>query len=160
MKTKDGSMIASGTIRSTQLTDKEIPDLSSLKEQREIITKEDIYADLLVRGYDYGEYYNLISGLSSSCSNGTLTWNKDWPLLLEGLFQVHMFSNGRKNILMPYSIQKIVMDMSQFTKEMNKGCKFFLLISVTLLFLISITNFYTNVIFFMYYELYFLQHYQ
>lgn len=120
MKTKDGSMIACGTIRSTQLIDREIPDLSSLKEQREIITKEDIYADLLVRGYEYGECYNLISGLSSSCSNGTLTSNNDWVVLLEGLFQVHIFSRNNRKILMPKMIQKIVVDMRQFTEGMKK----------------------------------------
>lgn len=113
-------MIASGTIRSTQSTDREISDLSSLQEQSEIITKEDIYTDLLVRGYEYGECYNLIRGLSSSCSNGTLTWNEDWPLLLEGLFQVHIFSSNNRKILMPNIIQKIVVDMGQYTEDIKK----------------------------------------
>nr|KAF7429600.1 hypothetical protein H0235_005998 [Vespula pensylvanica] len=120
VKTKDGSMIASGTIRSTQSTDREISDLSSLQEQSEIITKEDVYTDLLVRGYEYGECYNIIRGLSSSCSNGTLTWNEDWPLLLEGLFQVHIFSSNSRKILMPNIIQKIVVDMRQFTEDIKK----------------------------------------
>ncbi|XP_035731578.1 fatty acid synthase-like [Vespa mandarinia] len=120
IKTKDESMIASGTIRSTQLTDIKIPDLSSSKEKCEIITKEDFYADLLIRGYEYGEYYNLIDGLSLSCSNGTLTYKNDWALLLEGLFQVHIFSKNSRKILMPSMIQKIVIDMRQFTEEIKK----------------------------------------
>lgn len=118
----------SGNIKTTKVPATEVPDISSLKEESVILTKEDIYTDLLLRGYEYGEYYNVISGLSSSCSNGTITWNENWSLLLEGLFQVLIFNSDSKNILMPYTIQKIVINTKQFTKEMNKSSKLFLYI--------------------------------
>lgn len=127
----------------------EITDISSLKEESEMIKKEDIYADLLLRGYEYGENYNCIDGLSSSCSNGTLTWNKDWTLLLEGLFQVHIFSNSNKNILMPHTIQKIVIDMDKFTKERNGTGKSIFFLFYPLQIFIHTEYFY------MYYELHF-----
>nr|XP_050849364.1 fatty acid synthase-like isoform X2 [Vespula vulgaris] len=121
IKNMHGNIIMSGNIKTTKVPATEVPDISSLKEESVILTKEDIYTDLLLRGYEYGEYYNVISGLSSSCSNGTITWNENWSLLLEGLFQVLIFNSDSKNILMPYTIQKIVINTKQFTKEMNKS---------------------------------------
>lgn len=118
----------SGNVKTTKVSAAEVPDTSSLQEESVILTKKDIYTDLLLRGYEYGEYYNVISELSSSCSNGTITWNENWSLLLEGLFQVLIFNSDSKNILMPYTIQRIVINTKQFTKEMNKSSKFFLCI--------------------------------
>ncbi|XP_046820195.1 fatty acid synthase-like [Vespa crabro] len=119
IKTMNNNIIASGTIRKIKTSINEVPDINSLKEESEVLTTEDIYADLLVRGYEYRKHYNIIDGLSSSCSNGTLKCNNDWTLLLEGLFQVHIFSNSNKNILMPYMIQKMVIDMNKFTEEIK-----------------------------------------
>ncbi|XP_035731720.1 fatty acid synthase-like [Vespa mandarinia] len=119
IKTMNKNIIASGTIRKIKTSMNEVLDINSVKKESEVLTTEDIYADLLVRGYEYGKHYSIIDGLSSSCSNGTLKCNNDWALLLEGLFQVHIFSSSNKNILMPHMIQKIVIDMNKFTKEIN-----------------------------------------
>ncbi|XP_047348390.1 fatty acid synthase-like [Vespa velutina] len=120
IKTMNKNIIASGTIQKIKTPINEIIDIKSLKKESEDLMTEDIYADLLVRGYEYRKHYNIIDGLSSSCSNGTLKSNNDWSLLLEGLFQVHIFNSNNKNILMPYTIQKIVIDMNKFTEERNE----------------------------------------
>ncbi|XP_043506179.1 uncharacterized protein LOC122526694 isoform X3 [Polistes fuscatus] len=119
VKTKDEIMIASGTIRLAETEKKDIPEIILLKEETEILHEENIYSSLLLHGYQYEESYNIISGLSTSCSNGTLKWSRDWGLLLEGLVQVHIISSRNKNILVPSRIQKLVIDMEQLTEKME-----------------------------------------
>lgn len=113
-------MIASGTITSTNMYPKEYPDVSSLKKEKQIYTREDFYTDLFMRGYEYGEFYKCVNRLSSTSSNGELTWNNSWVPLLEGLFQVQIFNSNNKHILMPSVIQKIVINMNEFKKETNE----------------------------------------
>ncbi|XP_043504557.1 uncharacterized protein LOC122525702 [Polistes fuscatus] len=114
-------MIASGTIRLAETEKKYIPEIILLKEETEILDEENIYPSLLLHGYQYEESYNIISGLSTSCSNGTLKWSRDWGLLLEGLDQVHIISSRNKNMLVPSRIQKLVIDMEQLTEKMKEN---------------------------------------
>ncbi|XP_043485866.1 fatty acid synthase-like [Polistes fuscatus] len=121
VKTKDEIMIASGTIRLAETQKEDIPEIILLKEETKILDEENIYSNLLLHGYQYEESYNIISGLSTSCSNGTLKWSRDWRLLLEGLVQVHIISNRNKNMLVPSRIQKLVIDMEQLTEKMKEN---------------------------------------
>ncbi|XP_046820631.1 fatty acid synthase-like [Vespa crabro] len=113
----DDTMVASGTITSKNMCIKEFPDTDFLKEENQIYTREDFYTDLFVRGYEYGEYYKCVNELSLNFSKGHLTWNKNWMPLLEGLFQVQIFSSNNKHILMPSMIRKIVIDTNEFVEE-------------------------------------------
>nr|XP_050849367.1 fatty acid synthase-like [Vespula vulgaris] len=113
-------MIASGTITSTNMYPKEYPDVSSLKKEKQIYTREDFYTNLFMHGYEYGEFYKCVNRLSSTSSNGELTWNDSWVPLLEGLFQVQIFNSNNKHILMPSVIQKIVININEFKKETNE----------------------------------------
>ncbi|KAI4477322.1 hypothetical protein M0804_012912 [Polistes exclamans] len=113
-------MVASGTISLTETGRKDSPEIILQKEDMEILSKEDIYSNLLLRGYKYRESYNIIRGLSTSCSNGTLEWNSDWKLLLEGLIQVHIINSRNRNILMPSKIKKLVIDVEQLTEQMKE----------------------------------------
>lgn len=112
-------MIASGTIISTNAWLKEFPETDSLTEESQIYTREDFYTNLTVRGYEYAENYKCVNGLSSTSSNGQLTWNENCMQLLEGLLQVQIFSSNNKHILMPSLIRKIVIDTNEF-KEKTK----------------------------------------
>ncbi|XP_043496502.1 fatty acid synthase-like [Polistes fuscatus] len=86
----------------------------------EVKTKDEIMiASGTIRLYE--ESYNIISRLSTSCSNGTLKWSRDWRLLLEGLVQVHIISSRNKNMLVPSRIQKLVIDMEQLTEKMKEN---------------------------------------
>ncbi|XP_043492367.1 fatty acid synthase-like [Polistes fuscatus] len=113
-------VIASGTISLTKTGRNNSPEIILQKEEIESLSKEDIYSNLLLRGYKYRESYNIIRGLSKSCSNGTLEWNNDWTLLLEGLIQVQIINSKNRNILMPSMIKKLVIDVEQLTEQMNE----------------------------------------
>ncbi|KAL2734260.1 fatty acid synthase-like [Vespula squamosa] len=119
--TDNDIMVASGTITSTNMHAKEYPDyMSSLNEEKQTYTREDFYTALFVHGYEYGEFYKCVKGLSSTSSNGELTWNENWVPLLEGLFQIQIFNRNNKHILMPSIVQKIVIDTNEFKKKTNE----------------------------------------
>ncbi|KAI4475747.1 hypothetical protein M0804_014115 [Polistes exclamans] len=123
VKTRDEIMIASGIIRLAETRNKYINEIILLKEETEILDETNIYSNLLLHGYQYEESYNIINGLSTSYSNGTLKWSSDWRLLLDGLIQVHIISNESKSILIPNRIQKLVIDMAQLTANMKENNK-------------------------------------
>ncbi|XP_014614880.1 PREDICTED: fatty acid synthase-like [Polistes canadensis] len=121
VKTKKRIMISSGTIRVVESENEVIPENIIVKKETELLYEEDIYSNLLSHGYQYEEPYNIISRLSTSCSNGTFKWSSDWRFLLEGLIQVHIISSRNKNILMPNKIQQLIIDIGQLTDEMKKN---------------------------------------
>ncbi|XP_015174820.1 PREDICTED: fatty acid synthase-like [Polistes dominula] len=87
--------------------------------KNEILTKEDFYTSLLIRGYKYGEFYKSVNGLSLTSLSGQIKWKKNWIPALEGLYQVLIFRTNNKHMLMPNRIQKIVIDMKQLEEELT-----------------------------------------
>ncbi|KAI4495090.1 hypothetical protein M0804_001291 [Polistes exclamans] len=121
--TGNKTIVATGTIYFTSHYTKQysLLDKNFFKEESEILTKEDFYTNLLIRGYKYGESYKFVNGVSLTSLSGQLKWKNNWISMMEGLFQVLIFNTNNKRIQMPNKIQKIVINLKQLEEELRDG---------------------------------------
>ncbi|KAI4473375.1 hypothetical protein M0802_016152 [Mischocyttarus mexicanus] len=116
--TSNTDIISTGTISIANKYTKQYLDKKTTEEGSDELSEKDFYTDLLICGYKYGDFYKSINGLSFTLFSGQLKWNKNWIPLLEALFQILIYNSNNKHLLMPYMIQKIVINNRQLEEKM------------------------------------------
>lgn len=99
-----------------------------LPQERVVLTGDDVYSELVHRGYKYSGHFKNIKNLtlSEEGSVSKVQWS-NWQFLLEAMIQQALFPEGEKhqNILVPNSIQRISLALGSLPEEGDKKGKVF-----------------------------------
>ncbi|WAR04779.1 FAS-like protein [Mya arenaria] len=94
----DGGLIAFGEIH---LVDKPTSIWDSKEKAKFELTKEDIYQELKLMGYDYGPDFRGIVKSDINVQQVMLEWKGDWIPFLDLLFQMKIFQENSRALKIP-----------------------------------------------------------
>ena len=105
------STLVTGFIRQVEsivLTDLEDPRDKSTK----ILQNRDFYKELRLRGYHYNDLFRSVVEASTDGLYGKVKWDKtsNWVPFLDCLLQIHIVGQDTRSLILPTSIQKVVID--------------------------------------------------
>jgi len=86
-----------------------------LKEDAIELTPGDIYKELRVRGYDYGETFRLIKDAVDNGYRGHVAWTGKWIAFADNLLQLSIVYSSARALMLPVRIQSIRCDPSVIT---------------------------------------------
>ncbi|KAL3278583.1 hypothetical protein HHI36_016128 [Cryptolaemus montrouzieri] len=119
----DGEIVVTGRMTFPLSTDKFMFEETDIEVNDEFVqlSGNDIYNEFQHRGYKYSGPFKTIKNLTltEEGSIGTLQWNGQWPMFLEGIFQQYLFQAGERNqdIQVPQTIQKIALSQNDLPTE-------------------------------------------
>ena len=73
------------------------------------LTGADLYKELRLRGYEYGDQFRTVEEVASDASTMRIAWRRNWVTFLDGLLQACSIRHERR-LLVPTSIRRIVID--------------------------------------------------
>jgi fatty acid synthase len=76
----------------------------------EVLTSEDVYKELKLRGYYYTGLYQSIKSATLNGSKGHIVWRNDWASFMDNMLQMQILNKDSRNLLIPTKIRKIVID--------------------------------------------------
>ena len=123
----------SSTLVTGFIRQKENIVLTDLEDQRDKTIKtlqnRDFYKELRLRGYHYNELFRSVVEASTDGLYGKVRWDKtsNWVAFLDCLLQIHIVGQDTRSLILPTSIQKVVIDtqkqllMSKQVQENEDG---------------------------------------
>lgn len=101
-----------------------VNDLPTIRECVRL-SGTDIYNEYIHRGHNYNGKYKCIKNITlhEEGSIGSIVWQNDWSIFIEGLLQQVTFQKGEKyqNLTLPTSILRIAVSLPRLPKEEIKG---------------------------------------
>jgi fatty acid synthase, animal type len=73
------------------------------------LTGTDLYRELRLRGYEYGDQFRTVEEVASDASTMRIAWRRNWVTFLDGLLQASSIRHERR-LLVPTSIRRVVID--------------------------------------------------
>lgn len=110
---EDSSLIVNGLIRVISNPAQEKASEKYLTPddgEEEVMTTEDIYKELRLRGYNYTGVFRALKSVSISGKKGHISWVDNWVTFLDNMLQMMILGLDTRNLYMPVKIQKIVID--------------------------------------------------
>ena len=88
------------------------------KESRksEILTNRDFYKELRLRGYHYNGLFRSVVEASGDGLYGKIKWDANWIAFLDCLLQIQILGRDTRSLILPTSIQKMVVDPQKHLK--------------------------------------------
>ncbi|XP_044001648.1 fatty acid synthase-like [Aphidius gifuensis] len=81
------------------------------EKDAEQMNNSDIYQECQVRGYYYTGVFQGIKSCSINKTCGKFIWNNNWITFLDSLIQLKILSVNTENLIIPSSIEKLVIDV-------------------------------------------------
>lgn len=107
-----GSLAVSGTITIPENIDHEEIPLEPLVPST--VTKElakgDVYKELRLRGYDYGDIFRGILSSDSVATTGKLQWVNNWISFMDTMLQFSILSKSLRELYLPTRIERAVIN--------------------------------------------------
>ncbi|CAL7939125.1 unnamed protein product [Xylocopa violacea] len=109
----NSTTVVSGIIRQPANISKETIPANRLKQIQddEILTSQDIYKELTLRGYQYNGMFRALKSLSINATRGRIAWLKNWAAFMDNMLQMIILSIDTRALYVPTVIQKIVIDV-------------------------------------------------
>lgn len=105
----DGSStLVTGIIKIVEQT--ELLELERQDQHSEILHNNDFYKELRLRGYHYSGVFRSVTDATSDGLYGKVKWEKNWIAFLDCLFQIQILGQDTRSLLLPTSVQRIVID--------------------------------------------------
>ncbi|XP_077022384.1 fatty acid synthase [Tamandua tetradactyla] len=109
------NLIASGKIYQWENPDPKLFDIQDFPGPAEPpatlhLTKEDIYKDLRLRGYDYGPHFQGILETDFKVTKGRLLWNGNWVTFMDTMLQIITLSVSQRSLRLPTRITAVYID--------------------------------------------------
>lgn len=107
-----GSLVVSGKIRVPENIDKETIELwtTSNIDSRFPLYKEDIYKELLMKGYEYNGLFRGIVKSDNEVNQGGILWQDKWIVFIDTVLQFTMIDKNTRELSLPTRLQKIIID--------------------------------------------------
>ncbi|XP_043485889.1 fatty acid synthase-like [Polistes fuscatus] len=101
--------------------DKELLDLikDNNDEEEEELNEEDIYKELMLRGYQYSGIFRSMHSASVSASKGHIEWKQNWVAFIDNILQMKILSLDNRDLLAPIGIRKLVIDVETHQKYLE-----------------------------------------
>lgn len=87
----------------------------------EILSNRDFYKELRLRGYHYNSLFRSVSEGRGDGLYGKVQWENNWVAFLDCLLQIQILGQDTRSLILPTSIQKMVIDTPMHL-EMVASC--------------------------------------
>ncbi|XP_045464695.1 fatty acid synthase-like [Harmonia axyridis] len=116
-----GSLVQSGKISVLENMDKiGISKFSSSPTKTDLpLLGEDIYKDLLLRGYEYGHNFKGIIKSNNAASEGEILWCGKWSSFLDKVFQFTVIDKDVRELYLPTGMEKIILNPIEHMKALQ-----------------------------------------
>ncbi|XP_028912877.2 LOW QUALITY PROTEIN: fatty acid synthase [Ornithorhynchus anatinus] len=74
------------------------------------LSKDDVYKELRLRGYDYGPTFRGILEASGTGKVGKLLWNENWVTFLDTMLQISILGVSQRSLRLPTRISSVYID--------------------------------------------------
>lgn len=106
-------MILSGIVKSTKTPGQDRLDVHLRHSDTYELTQEDFYTELTMRGFNFsGDFKNILKS-SSNGNHALIRWKNNWVTLIESTLQLFTFGNDVRQVEVPLSIRKIIIDQQK-----------------------------------------------
>lgn len=123
--------MVTGTVRvSKDPKEEKINSMCPYEDDEELIYADDVYKELWLHGYEYGEHFRGILKAKTNGSRGVVGWKDNWIVFMDNMLQLSILEYKTRELLLPTSIKKIVIDPElhlKFLKENSKSSVNFLI---------------------------------
>ena len=116
-------------IKSTQAASQD--RLNIRRQQRQDnyeVNQEEFYTEMSMRGFQYSGVFKTVLKSSIDGNNGLIKWTNDWVTFIDSALQLYAFGNDSRQVEMPLTIRKIVIDLKLQENEKDSEGKLFTLI--------------------------------
>lgn len=85
-----------------------------------VLSSEDFYKELRLRGYNYSDGFKSVFEAQSDGSKGKIKWEGNWVKFIDGLFQITVLSEDTRSLKIPTAVQKIRIDGNKHLSIIEK----------------------------------------
>lgn len=113
--------VVTGLIRITNNPTQEMIPSEFLTEinDEEVLTSNDVYTELKLRGYDYTGVFRGLKSASRQGTKGHISWRKNWAVYLDNLMQIKLLGLETRTLFVPTAIKKLVVDVKTHTEKVR-----------------------------------------
>ncbi|KAI4476277.1 hypothetical protein M0804_013731 [Polistes exclamans] len=120
---ENNDVIVTGIISIAKNLSKEKVFLDLIKdnndEEEEELNAEDIYKELVLRGYQYSGIFRSMQSASISISKGHVEWKNNWVAFIDSITHIKILSLNTRDLLVPIGIRKLVIDIETHQKYLE-----------------------------------------
>ena len=119
--TEGSAIVATGTIRLELNPKQEMIEEKFLTkiEDEEVLTSNDIYTELRLRGYEYAGPFCSLKSSSLKGTRGHIAWMKNWAVFMDNMLQMKILGFDTRALYAPTGIRKMVID-TKFHNEIAR----------------------------------------
>ncbi|XP_065209088.1 fatty acid synthase-like [Planococcus citri] len=115
---ESGATVASGTIRILENVDKEFENTTMTNDivsssDYNYLSTSDFYKELRLRGYQYKGLFKKVVKVNCDGTYGEVQWHDNFISFMDTMAQLQLLSIDTRELLIPTSIQKIVIDFEK-----------------------------------------------
>lgn len=92
--------------------------------KRLIMSKEDIYKELRLRGYNYSGLFKSIQKYEDNASIGHIEWTDNAIAFMDNMLQLKVLQMDTRNLYVPTMIKRLIFDgtaKKEYVKSLNEG---------------------------------------
>ncbi|CAL1537406.1 unnamed protein product [Lymnaea stagnalis] len=99
-----------------------VQNITNKKETTDFeLTREEVYKELRLRGYDYGPTFQGIAKASQTGSTGELVWNGCWISFMDTMLQIQVLSMPGRSLRLPTRIKFVKVDPKSHPAQPAEG---------------------------------------
>ncbi|XP_065209086.1 fatty acid synthase-like [Planococcus citri] len=117
---ESGAAVASGTIRILENVDKKLENTALTNDKDmvsdsgcDFLSTSDFYKELRLRGYQYKGLFKKVVRANCDGTYGEVQWHDNFISFMDTMAQLQLLSIDTRDLLIPTSIQKIVIDFEK-----------------------------------------------
>lgn len=123
-----GTVAVSGRIYEPEDVTKEMLDLPEPYTEAEndllMLTENDIYKDLRLRGYDYFGMFRGMHEAENRGNKGTLKWENNWISFMDTMLQFSILGQSLRELYLPTRLQRAIIDPKMHMDKLtDQKCK-------------------------------------
>uniref|UniRef100_T1H8C9 Fatty acid synthase n=1 Tax=Rhodnius prolixus TaxID=13249 RepID=T1H8C9_RHOPR len=120
---ESGAVVVRGRISKSEGIQKDGLNLSKpvLDSQNLPLSKQHIYRDLRLRGYEYSGLFNGILGADNCGAVGELEWSENWVSFMDTMLQFSLIQKNARGLYLPTRLQRVVIDPVHHLSVVSPG---------------------------------------
>lgn len=87
------------------------------------ISREDIYKELNIRGYNYEDIYQGLFEANTEGFSGQIEWNGDWTAYIDASLQFRLLSLTHRDLRLPTQIERVVIQPKLHKEISSSGSR-------------------------------------
>lgn len=87
------------------------------------ISREDIYKELNIRGYNYEDIYQGLFEANTEGFSGQIEWNGDWTAYIDAALQFRLLSLTHRDLRLPTQIERVLIQPKLHKEISSSGSR-------------------------------------